>query len=170
MKKTHSTHNAHYTHYYYRYTYLVRRDAGMFPGLARAHVLRDYLFPNLLHHGIRRALQLIGVALDVTIREVRGILASGRAGRADERQSVRVVKVREDEIAGCRSCGPPHKRKPQQTKRRARHDTTVAHNVAGVVSLPTIKKNGGRCGLKAREENDTGENELCCPTNVKLCT
>lgn len=66
-------------------THLVRRDGGVFPGLCRAHVRRQYLFPSLLHHGIRRALQLIGVALYVAVREVRDIDASGRARRPEER-------------------------------------------------------------------------------------
>lgn len=106
VKNTHSTHtnNTQHTQSQTR-AYLVRRDGGMFPGFARAHVLRRYLFPNLLHQRIRRAFQLVGVAVHVTVREARDIDASSRAGRPDERQAVRVVEVGEDEIAGSWSCG-----------------------------------------------------------------
>ena len=64
--------------------HLVARDARVFPWPARADILRRYFFPDLSHHGIRRALQLIGVAVHVAIQELRGVDACGRRGGSHE--------------------------------------------------------------------------------------
>lgn len=179
----HTTHNTHNTQHPQSQAsaYLVRSDGGMLPGLARAHVLRRYLFPNLFHQRIWRAFKLVGVAVYVAVREARDIDASGRGGRPDERQTVRVVEVGEDEIAGSWSCGRGSEARMTAKIKKSKSrecgvtcSTVAAQNVANCRFFARQKSvDTGYCGLKAREENGTGENgewAMCAyPTNVKAC-
>lgn len=74
------------------------RDFAVLCDLAGLDVRRHYLLPLLSDRGVQRALQLIGVPVNLAVFELRDVDARSCTGRSGERQAMSEIEVRENEI------------------------------------------------------------------------